>query len=77
MSKAPTRTRRKIAAREKDRDRPMVTVTLSPEAIRAGDTIADMRGMTRSALYEFLIREESLRMRVKVDPVAVSRRRND
>jgi hypothetical protein len=42
----------------------MISITLSYEAITGCDELADMRGMTRSAFIEWLIREESLRMRL-------------
>jgi predicted transcriptional regulator len=42
----------------------MISITLSHEAIRGVDELADLRGMTRSAFIEWMIREESLRMRI-------------
>ena len=62
---APVRKhKRAISARERGRERPMISITLSPEAIGAGSELSKMRGMTRSSLIEYLIREESLRMRI-------------
>lgn len=40
------------------RKRPMVTLTLSPEAIARLDKIATARGQSRSAVVEQLIRKE-------------------
>jgi Ribbon-helix-helix protein, copG family len=42
------------------RKRPMVTLTLSPEAIARLDAIADHRGQTRSGAVEQLIRNARL-----------------
>ena len=39
------------------RTRPMFTMTLSPEALARLDRLAERRGMTRSALVEYLVRE--------------------
>ena len=39
------------------RTRPMVTITLSPEALARLDRLAERRGMTRSAMVEYLVRE--------------------
>ena len=43
------------------RSRPMVTITLSPEALARLDTIASERGQTRSAAVETLVRNARLR----------------
>lgn len=49
------------------RDRPVVTLTLSPEAIELADALAERWGMTRSALVERLVRAETSRL----EPVPV------
>jgi hypothetical protein len=38
------------------RTRPMVTLTLSPEALARLDALAGKRGMTRSGMVEHLVR---------------------
>lgn len=48
------------SARAKDRTRPMVTLTLSPEALARLDAIAAERGQTRSGAVEQLIRNARL-----------------
>ena len=35
----------------------MVTITLSPEALARLDRLAERRGMTRSAMVEYLVRK--------------------
>lgn len=60
--------RPKVPARERGRERPMVSITLSPEAIEMLNQLADFRGMSRSATVEFLVREEGLRMRLDPKP---------
>lgn len=44
----------------RDRKRPMVTLTLSPEALARLDAIASERGQTRSGAVEQLIRRARL-----------------
>jgi hypothetical protein len=48
----------------KNRERPIITMTLSPEAIGLADELALRRGMSRSQLVEFLVREEALRFQL-------------
>jgi hypothetical protein len=43
------------------RSRPMVTITLSPDALACLDTIRAARGQTRSGAIEQLIRNARLR----------------
>ena len=43
------------------RSRPMVTITMSPEALARLDDIAAERGQTRSAAVEALVRHASVR----------------
>ena len=43
------------------RTRPMVTITLSPEALARLDAIASERGQTRSGAVEALVRNARLR----------------
>jgi hypothetical protein len=56
----------------KYRDRPVVSVTLTPESIAILDELALVRGLTRSTMMDFILREEALRMRL--DPFALGRR---
>ena len=48
-------------ARREGRSRPMVTITLSPEALARLDVIAAERGQTRSATVEALVRNARVR----------------
>jgi hypothetical protein len=49
-----------------------VSVTLSPESVAVLDELALIRGLTRSSLLDFVLREEALRMRL--DPFALGSR---
>jgi hypothetical protein len=62
-----------MGSNKKRRDRPVVSITLSPEGIAVLDELVLVRGSpSRSALLEFIIREEALRMRL--DPFALGAR---
>jgi len=51
-------------ARLQNRNKPMVNITLTPEAIEAADKLAKMKGLTRSTVIEELIRDEARRERI-------------
>ena len=53
-----------VPAKEVGRERPMVTITLTPEGIEMVDELAQRRGLSRSATIDQLIREEARRERV-------------
>jgi hypothetical protein len=59
----------------KHRDRPVVGITLSPEAIATSEELALARGWSRSQLIEFLIREEALRQRLDVNVLGAFERK--
>jgi hypothetical protein len=48
------------------RDRPVVSTTLSPEAVAVFDELALRRGLTRSTFLELLLREEAIRSRLDI-----------
>ena len=64
-----------MANEKKSRNRPVITMTLSPEAVGAADEIAEARGWNRSQLVEHLIREEALRFRLDVRKLGDAERR--
>jgi hypothetical protein len=57
------------------RDRPLTGFTLSPECIAAIEELSLGRGMTKSALIEFLVREESMRMRLDLRSLGARERK--
>jgi hypothetical protein len=61
------------SAREKGRLRPMVQITLTPEAIEMADELALRRGLHRSTLIDQLLREEARRERVGIFATGAAR----